>query len=195
MAYVHDSFPLEGSSRIERIATVGLFGRYDYDLELVDDTLGESRLNILYGDNGSGKTTILTLIFHLLSSAGNRGHRGSLVSVPFKSFAVGLASGVWLEIGREQATDGQYTITITKPNGEVVSGDFGVEGRVLKSELSTDTLQALDFIESLSVPIFFLGDDRRLQSDAFPDDEEQLGRRTIREITPDPRDYYVSLAI
>ena len=42
-----------------------LFGRYNYTLSK-KDTHNEvdSSLMILYGDNGSGKTTILKLLFH-----------------------------------------------------------------------------------------------------------------------------------
>lgn len=50
-------------------------------------------LLILYGDNGSGKTTVLTLIFHLLSSGSSKGHLTAIGVVPFKELRVALSDG------------------------------------------------------------------------------------------------------
>ena len=68
------SLPKRGLKRVE---IEGLFGRYDYDLPRKPDVLSE--VAILYGDNGSGKTTILTLLFHLLSERHER--RSTMVTI------------------------------------------------------------------------------------------------------------------
>ena len=47
-------------------------------------------MSLLYGDNGTGKTTILNLAFHLLSSDLRRGHKTRIASVPFRNFTVTL---------------------------------------------------------------------------------------------------------
>ena len=61
--------------RVISLAIRGLFGACNYDLpDEARGPFGESV--ILYGDNGSGKTTILQLVFHMLSPAHDRGHRG-----------------------------------------------------------------------------------------------------------------------
>ena len=57
------------SATIRRITVNDLFGRYTYVVEPRDN----SNLLILYGDNGSGKTTILRLLFHLLSAGRTQG--------------------------------------------------------------------------------------------------------------------------
>jgi len=73
---------------ISRIVAGRLFGQYSYDLHSDDTDL--SKLLILYGDNGSGKTTILRSLFHLLSPARNKRHRSELARVPFRRFCVTL---------------------------------------------------------------------------------------------------------
>jgi ABC-type multidrug transport system ATPase subunit len=60
---------------IRRIRVERLFGRYTYDLKYVNADAESSRILILYGDNGSGKTTILRLIFNLLTHIDNMGHK------------------------------------------------------------------------------------------------------------------------
>ncbi|MHC5828218.1 MAG: hypothetical protein ACYT04_73080, partial [Nostoc sp.] len=57
---------------VVRIEVERLFGRYTYTLVKKDNNPHiDSSLMILYGDNGSGKTTILKLLFHLLSTGHN----------------------------------------------------------------------------------------------------------------------------
>lgn len=79
---------LISSIRVEK-----LFGLYTYDVPEVGDL---SNAAILYGDNGVGKSTLLRLVFHLLSAADNRGHRTALYTSNFARLEVALASGVRL---------------------------------------------------------------------------------------------------
>jgi energy-coupling factor transporter ATP-binding protein EcfA2 len=78
---------------ISGIRIQGLFGLYDYCLP----ESGEfSNATIFYGDNGVGKSTLLRLVFHLLSPARNKGHRNALYAADFENFEVDLASGIKL---------------------------------------------------------------------------------------------------
>jgi energy-coupling factor transporter ATP-binding protein EcfA2 len=92
----------EGSlnqSIITRITAKGLNGRFDYTLPVDGDF---SSTAILYGDNGVGKSTILRLVFHLLSPANNGGHRGALATSVFDILSVTLSSGVTLTADRTE---------------------------------------------------------------------------------------------
>ncbi len=61
---------------IKRIYIELLFGHYTYDLAYErDESASTSRVLLLYGDNGTGKTTIAQLLFHMLSRGDMRGHR------------------------------------------------------------------------------------------------------------------------
>ncbi len=75
---------------ISSVNVRGLFGLYSYTLP----EFGEFHAcTIFYGQNGTGKTTILKLIFHLLSSANDRGHRSALFKTDFEGIDVFLSSG------------------------------------------------------------------------------------------------------
>ena len=79
---------LISSIRIEK-----LYGLYTY----VIPDIGElTNAAILYGDNGVGKSTILRLVFHLLSAANDRGHRTALYKSDFQRLEVTLSSGARL---------------------------------------------------------------------------------------------------
>jgi len=78
---------------ITTIRVEKLFGLYSY----VIPTEGElSNAAILYGDNGVGKSTLLRLVFHLLSASNNRGHRTALFKTDFQKLEVVLSSGIRL---------------------------------------------------------------------------------------------------
>lgn len=89
-------------SLILAIRVDGLFGMYAYSLP-EEGML--SNAAILYGDNGCGKSTILRLAFHLLSSATNRGHRNALFDTYFHTLEVDLSNGVTLGAVRHLAID------------------------------------------------------------------------------------------
>lgn len=67
------------SSTLERVTIRGLHGRKDVEAIIDDDTL------VLVGENGSGKTTFLRLLYHLLS-----GKWLSLVQYRFDSIEITL---------------------------------------------------------------------------------------------------------
>jgi predicted ATP-binding protein involved in virulence len=87
---------------IVRVDVENLFGKYTYSLSI--DKKGADRhstLLIMYGDNGCGKTTVLKLLFHLLSPNIRRGHRTFLARAPFANFSVYLADGTRISARRE----------------------------------------------------------------------------------------------
>jgi energy-coupling factor transporter ATP-binding protein EcfA2 len=77
--------------RISSFSIKGLNDLYNYENCSIDDP--ESSLLILYGDNGSGKTTILNLVFHMLSGKDRAGHMNAIARVPFKSIQIHLSDG------------------------------------------------------------------------------------------------------
>ncbi|WP_272525598.1 AAA family ATPase [Providencia sp. PROV196] len=77
---------------IKSISVSKLFGIYDYSFDIDSETLNSDAV-ILYGDNGVGKSTILRLAFHLLSTSNNNGHRTALSQTNFEKLEVKLSSG------------------------------------------------------------------------------------------------------
>lgn len=78
---------------ISSIRVEGLFGLYTYVVPEVGEL---DTAAILYGDNGVGKSTLLRLVFHLLSAASNRSHRTAIYETDFQRLEVDLSSGVTL---------------------------------------------------------------------------------------------------
>ena len=158
---------------IQEINVKDLFGRYDYHIRLGDQKEQEpSPISLLYGENGTGKTTILNLLFHLLSSDLHRGHKTYIAKIPFRDFKVifsdqttisasrtngDLTGDFWLGLSLSSGISETVPVTVDPESG-------GVSARFLSPELEA----LLDKIASLVPDVFYLGDDRFLIGDTLP---------------------------
>lgn len=96
---------------IKSIEVEGLFGSFDYSIEM-NSTSAENKLMLLYGDNGSGKTTILRLVFYLLSCQDKSGHKSEISKTKFKLFKVILSNNICFSASREESNLGTYKYEI-----------------------------------------------------------------------------------
>lgn len=87
------------NSIITQIEVHDLFNKFSYKLPSRSEF---SNAAILYGDNGVGKSTILRLVFHLLSASDNSGHRTALRKIPFRMLSVMLNTGVVFKAERKE---------------------------------------------------------------------------------------------
>ena len=163
----------ESPLSVTRIEIEKLFGKYTYDLSKeVASTGSLSSLFILYGDNGSGKTTILKLLFHLLSPSEDRGHRSFIAQIPFAKFAVSLAGGTDIVVSREENhLLGPFQIELLEKGKSVSKVKYKINERGIPQGLDGNLLRRLS---ELQLSVFFLGDDRVLNSDVFESEETEL---------------------
>jgi energy-coupling factor transporter ATP-binding protein EcfA2 len=105
---------------ISRIEIQKLFYTYSYTLRLPPKPAPESgRLMLLYGNNGSGKTTILNLLYHLLHPEAYGGHRSFVGTIPFKLFRVQVLGGIIVSASRSRTCDpGGYDVRVEYPHGK-----------------------------------------------------------------------------
>jgi len=99
---------------VVRIAVADLFGKYSYELAPRAPSDSLSQLLILYGENGTGKTTILLLLNHLLSKKDGEGHRTFLARTQFTNISAYLNDGTVLSATRPKPTVGNFTMTMVK---------------------------------------------------------------------------------
>ena len=166
---------------ISEIVVEQLFGRYNYRLILGNSDLGqEPRMSLLYGDNGTGKTTILNLLFHLLSCDLTSGHKTRVANIPFQEFSVTFSDNTKLTATRTSKNlTGNFNIQLSH-SGQV-SDSIAI---VLDPDTGSVTQRVLSpafeaFISRISneVPdVFFLGDTRTLESDAISTEDSRTYR-------------------
>lgn len=178
------SFNTTDRSTIRSVSVRGLFGRFDYDIPALPEQRREApQLMILYGDNGSGKTTIMRLIVGLLSLSKNKGHRSLLARTPFREFAVRLSDSTELMAFREGPTDiGSYSVRISHPTGAAPLFQFKAdEENSIKIARDPDASEEYDAylreLHALRLSVYYLAADRNVQAqhlDAEFVDEEDL---------------------
>ncbi len=155
-----------GKINIDRIQVEGLFGCFNYDLKLNNPKASD--LVLFYGDNGSGKTTVLKLIFYLLSHRDGEGHKSAVARIKFKKFSVHLSNAVIISAYRKKSTLGSFVYTIKgkdiRYSVALPSDDknnykiFLSEGSSLQNTFS----KMLNYLKELNIKMLFLSDTRTI---------------------------------
>jgi energy-coupling factor transporter ATP-binding protein EcfA2 len=190
MASVTDAaVPHTDASSLERVLVDDLFGRFTYDLQLGPaPSVDLARLLVVYGDNGSGKTTILKLLFHLLSPGDRRGHRTFLATTPFRSFEARMSDGLVIRAERDgKNLSGSYILSLTRGQTQISEAAVTVNSRgaVTPVDDDNDPLATLTATlgDHLGADVYYIGDDRQLQSDTLPKERNEPG--FITDVDPE----------
>jgi ABC-type Mn2+/Zn2+ transport system ATPase subunit len=120
----------QGSSSeryIERVQAEGLFDQFNHDLTFGDKALENPNLLILYGENGTGKTTLLRLIYHLLNNESGRGHRTFLSNHKFKKLSVTFSDGLEISATREAPTVGGFVLSARNESNVIAKFNYKAE--------------------------------------------------------------------
>lgn len=145
---------------IKRIEVKKLFGTYNYSIVAPSNESNSDRLMILYGDNGSGKTTILRTLFHLLAPERSEGHKTAVGKVPFSRFEIDFTSGdhVWAHRPDGKLT-GSFTMGFRQHRKKEITFEFksDSEGTV---KASPEAEEFLTKLQCLNIGLYFLSDDR-----------------------------------
>jgi energy-coupling factor transporter ATP-binding protein EcfA2 len=165
----------EQNISITRIKVEKLFGYNTYDLQA--ESVDVSKLMIFYGDNGSGKTTLLKLLFNLLSPAPRRGHKTFVAGIRFKRISIYLTNGmtVLAERRNSRTLTGSYYMSIAK-GGKVQECLFKVNERNVVPSGGPDERKQDAFLKQLSklsLALYFLGDDRKVLSNIYSEEDDE----------------------
>jgi len=157
----------ERTRAIKRISMKSLFGIYDYDLAISGDASKTEKIFILYGDNGSGKTTILKLAFHLLAPEGSEGHKSTAARIPFEHFEIELQDNtkVYADRPKGQLT-GSFSMGIKstpqkEKRAEFVANEDNII-RPVSKEYDEQINEFLNALSKLDISLYMLSDDRTI---------------------------------
>lgn len=154
---------------IKNIRVEKLFGHYTYDLPKDNDVKDLDKLFILYGDNGVGKTTILNLIFYLLSTKEGSGYKSKIAQTKFKKFSITFSNNIEIGAIREKNIVGNYLYYLKKEDGTITSVQLNAKSEpyhhILIQE-DDESIQKAYFkllkeISSLKITLDFLSEDRK----------------------------------
>lgn len=114
------SGPLVSAVEIEN-----LYGKKSISLNLArGDETQDQRLSLLYGNNGSGKTTVLRLLWNALSPSMTEGHRTRISRTPFKRFTIYLHSGDVITFTKAEDLVGDFTVSVMNGQNRIVEQSY-----------------------------------------------------------------------
>ena len=153
---------------IRRLSVKNLFGMYDYDLAVSEDSIGPEKILIFYGDNGSGKTSILKIAFHLLAPEDRAGHKSEVAAIPFKRFEIELHNDttVWAERSKGKLR-GSFLMGIKSGRRKEKTIEFVADKENSVKPISEKhDSQIRDFhgyLRKLDISLYLLSDDRTIR--------------------------------
>jgi energy-coupling factor transporter ATP-binding protein EcfA2 len=145
-----------------------LFGIYTYSIPI--DSMDISKLLILYGNNGAGKTTILQMIFNLLSSENKKGYKTELANTKFKKLSILLSNGFIITAYRKNNLIGEYSLSLKDHNNIIIDIPCSVISERNEFIVRNDNNgfegvnEFLDIINKINLSIHYLADDRKIKS-------------------------------
>lgn len=158
--------------RIDEIKVDKLFGHYNYTLRAPE----ESNFMILYGDNGCGKSSILSTIFHLLNPERTNGHRTAVSQIPFKKITINLSNGDAIEASRNNAHDEKYIVKGINGNKVTFTYIWGERAKI-RSERHYESNEIeyekyCQYLSNLQLNTLFMSANR--QTISFDNDDVDL---------------------
>lgn len=173
---------------VSKIHVEKLFGLYDYTLPKSEGS-DIKKLMIVYGDNGSGKTTILKLFFYLLSTRENSGYKTRVAEIKFKKFSVVFQNGIEIGAQRESPSIGSYVFFIANKGKIVKSINLkpAADNIIQIEPGSKDAFllkEMLEYIRQLNITTFYLSDDRKILNSLTSNNNEH-DQRDIFKNDPD----------
>jgi len=166
---------------INKISIEKLFGLYSYEIYFKDNkTLDIPNVLILYGDNGSGKTTILNLLYHALASSSSEGHKTYVANIPFKKLVIILADNIIIKAERKNENlIGAFTMIIQKNNKKMANfyfrtdEEFRVRINLYDETEQKQYYQFLKELDKLNLTLYFLTDTREFLGYLFEKEKIQ----------------------
>lgn len=178
-----------------KIVVKQLFGNYDYSLEACTTKSSDDSM-LLYGNNGTGKSTILKMTSYLLSDCQDYSILGKLLNIEFETFEITLSNGVVVGAYRTESSNryiGSYTyrytldqeIVIQLPiTGKLSARNDEYVNSTFDCESAKDYIHELD--KRIDVNMLFISDSRKEFGSRDTDDEMDAMRRR-RELRRDLR--------
>lgn len=169
------------ATRICQLRIEGLFGHFNYRIEPTTSDLAVSNnFIILYGDNGSGKTTILKLLFFLLIPRQRQNAKTFIARTPFRLFEVTFDDGTRVAAKKQRdRLVGDFDVLISRPGEaeEVIHFPVNAEGAVAGSDEPLRKLWAS--LRRVGVALYFLPDDRRVATTFTSEPEDSPDDNSI----------------
>tara|TARA_R110002124_G_scaffold101499_1_gene249113 strand:- start:1138 stop:2505 length:1368 start_codon:yes stop_codon:yes gene_type:complete len=153
----HDAATYVKSFTVEK-----LFGELSYrNISLAHSANQLSPIAVIHGDNGTGKTTILKLLYAVLSPTTNRGHRTLIAETPFESLCIEFSDDTKINIEKKELYGSYSYVFSGTGTSKRLHVKTSSDGRV-KSQESIEQIE--NRLKEKNLDILFVDHERTVQS-------------------------------
>lgn len=168
---------------VKEIKVIKLFGLYSYTLNSTDINDGTI---ILYGDNGVGKSTILRLVFDLLSTSDKKGHRTALLQANFELLEVTMTSGTKLIAEHRVSDNGRriLKLSISENEKEVAIWNYTGKSEVARRMAVGDEIVYVNVREEYEMEYYKKRTKKKVDIESLKIHGENIYMGKLREVVP-----------
>lgn len=170
---------------IKGICVEKLFGLYDYEIPGNEGPKNIEKVLILYGENGSGKTTILRLIFHLLASEKRGGHKTFVAHTKFKRLVIKFSNKYKVVAYRTgEKLLGSFVMELWNAEEKISSTEFLADAEYTVKPGGPNEEEKDKFLvalRNLGLTLYLLGDDRTVRVTNPRQEKRRMYRRRLTE--------------
>lgn len=147
---------------ISSVAVDDLFGYEEIRLDFGLSAPGLDRqINILYGENGEGKSTVLRLVYSILSSQDHKGLKNWVFKAPFTRAKIDFSDGTSIEVSKNLEKKRGLYVRV-RAETERMFRMFANDNGVISAEVrGTQVMEFLKFIDEFSPRLFYITDTRQ----------------------------------
>jgi len=152
---------------IKRVVIQSLFGHADYVLNFSDGSTSDGAdINVIYGLNGAGKTTVLQLLYNILTPEA-AGSKSWVSQTPFKRINISFSEEEYIEIEKIRGLTGTYRATCCFDSK---SAKFNIVANEDCAVRDSNPGQQVDryreYLSNLNLNLFFMSDRRKYKTNS-----------------------------
>lgn len=161
------------SPLLQSIDVDELFGQHHYRIRSAASLRGDDQLLLLYGDNGADKSTILSIVFHLLSPVLYGGHRTAVSRIPFRTVRIVLTSGHIVVASKEEPFDqSYYQLQLFQSDAEILTEYTWEREKKGREHPNPAYSKYCEILQNIGLQFYFLSDTRHIVGQFDPERDD-----------------------
>jgi energy-coupling factor transporter ATP-binding protein EcfA2 len=152
---------------IKKVIIESLFGHAEYTLNFSDGSSSNGAdINVIYGLNGAGKTTVLQLIYNILTPEA-AGTKTWVAQTPFRRVKIYFSDNDYIDVEKLKGLTGSYKIACVFGGAAKKFSVIANSENAVRNDYTGQQVGFYrDYLRSLKLNLFFMSDRRKYKTNS-----------------------------